>query len=299
MAFPSRIRQGIRTSEARAVRLYADARRVGRGGRSSPGPAKLAGVPRAPLEPWVRATANVQAGYRQSVTPVETPVAVLCSSHRPIDLANVIDSVGCQTHDDLELVFVAHGDGWDLGDTEARLADLDARLTRVTVLSAPTETSLGACLNLALARTSARFVAKFDGDDRYGAEYISDSLRAHALADAGIVGKHTYYAHLQVSDEYLLRFPGHEFEYTSTMSGGTFVIDREIVDDQRFADLSLGEDRDYIRRCHRRGISTFSGDRFNYTVVRSGANTWTIDENQFTNGAIRYDSNWDPAEIDC
>ena len=255
--------------EGRAARLYADARRRVRRRSSSAGLPGVDGAARSDLDQWVSETDRAHDGFRLSVDPVEGSVAVLCSSHRPTDLETVVRSVGTQTHADLELVFVAHGEQWDLEATGERLAQLERSIRRVQMIAAPSSASLGSCLNLAIGRTDARFLAKFDGDDRYGPEYLRDALRAHRIADAGLVGKHTYYAHLAESDAYLLRFPGHDFEYTSTMSGGTFVIDREIVDDQQFADISIGEDRDFIRRCHRRGISTFSGDRFNYTVVRS------------------------------
>lgn len=299
MTNTSRLQHEARIVQSRLTRLYADARRRLRGRTKDVLPEGLATADRSGLDLWVQRTAEAQNGYRASVEPIDARVAVICSSHRPQDLETVIASIACQTHADLELVFVAHGDVWQSDHVESRLAQLEAQLVRVQVVSAPSTSTLGACLNAGIARTEARFIAKFDGDDRYGPHYVSDSLRAHKLADAGIVGKHTYYAHLEATDDYLQRFPGHEFEYTSTMSGGTFVIDRDVLDDQRFADLSIGEDRDFIRRCHRRGISTFSGDRFSYTVVRSGSNTWTIDEAQFVARSIRYPAGWDSTEIDC
>jgi glycosyltransferase involved in cell wall biosynthesis len=297
MSITSRARTLVALTSTRGARLHADGRRLLRGSWSAV-PAGLGDVRRTDHRRWVDKTAAMQEPHRLAVEPISAPVAVICSSHRPEDLETVIASVRCQTHTDVELIFVAHGEHWDLAETAHRLGILEARGRAVEVLAAPASVSLGACLNLALTHTDARFVAKFDGDDRYGPLYLEDSLRAHAIADAGIVGKHTYYSHLVEQNEYILRFPGHEFQYTSTMSGGTFVIDRDIVDDQRFADVWIGEDRDFIHRCHRRGISTYSGDRFNYTVVRSGNNTWKIDDDQFTASSIRYPAGWDPAQID-
>jgi len=100
-------------------------------------------------------------------------------------------------------------------------------------------------------------------------------------AGAGVVGKHTYYAHLVAADRTVLRFPAHEFTYTSTLAGGTLVIDRERTGDLEFNDISLGEDRDFIAACHRRGISTFSADRFNFVQTRSDDNTWSISQDAF------------------
>jgi len=269
------------------ARLYADASRIVRRTGSAAEALDVFGpVDRADLASWNEVTAQRHDEYRSAVEPLDARVAVICSSNRTTDLPNAVASVAAQLHQRLELVFVAHGDDWDLADVETSLAGLDRQLERVTMLHVGATKTLGACLNAALAASDARFVAKFDSDDHYGAHYLTDALRAHRFAGAGIVGKHSYYAHLEDSDEYLLRFPGNEFRYTSTMAGGTFVIDRDRVDDQPFADVSIGEDRQFIARCHRRGISTFSADRFNYTIVRSGANTWAIPTEQFAAQAI-------------
>jgi len=132
-----------------------------------------------------------------------------------------------------------------------------------------------------MASSSSRFVAKFDDDDRYGAHHLVDSLRAHGYAGAGVVGKHTYYAEIEATGERLLRFPGNEFRYTSTLAGGTLVIDRDRTGDLAFDDISLGEDRAFIAACNRRGLSTFSADRFNFVQSRGRDNTWTIADADF------------------
>ena len=132
-----------------------------------------------------------------------------------------------------------------------------------------------------MEHTDARFVAKFDDDDLYGPQYLTDALRAHRYAGAGVVGKHSYYAHLPESGETILRFPGHEFRYSSTLAGGTLVIDRDRVGDLRFPDRSVGEDRAFVAGCHRRGVATFSADRFNFSQGRGTDNTWTIDRGEF------------------
>ena len=181
---------------------------------------------------------------------------------------------------------VTNADGYDQVDVDAVLAPLCGELSNVTVLRRPASQSLGACLNDALDATDARFVAKFDDDDLYGQNYLTDAMRAHAFAGAAIVGKHSYYAYLAGEDRTVLRFPAHEFAYSSTLAGGTLVIDRDRTGDLRFADISLGEDRAFIRACHRRGLSTFSADRFNFVQVRSTDNTWAAGVDDFLVGTL-------------
>jgi hypothetical protein len=109
-------------------------------------------------------------------------------------------------------------------------------------------------------------------------------MRAHAYAGAAVVGKHTYYAYLAEQDRTVLRFPTHEFSYSSTLAGGTLVIDRDRIGSVRFADVSIGEDRAFIAACLRRGAATYSADRFSFTQTRSGDNTWNVDLERFLIG---------------
>lgn len=232
---------------------------------------------RSDIDRWNASTAACHLAYRSAQTLPTGGVAIVCSSNRPGDLANVAEMVGRQRLDELELVFVAHGDDFDPVQAEDALSSLSEQLKSVQILHRPTSLSLGECLNDALRRTDARFVAKFDSDDRYGVEYLADSLRTHSYAGAALVGKHSYYAHIESTGEYVLRYPGNEFRPTSTLAGSTLVIDRNLTDDLAFEPISLGEDRAFIRACHRRGLTVFSGDRFNHVLVRTGANTWQLD----------------------
>lgn len=294
-----RLKRLSRGVSGRAARSYADVVRLSRHTGSAREVFKVfENRGRRDLPGWNRATEIGHEDYRNRFAPSSGTVALLCSSHRPSDVGNVVRSVSQQVHDDFEIVFIAHGDNWDLSRLEDDLSVLEPVVRRVTVLQRDSTVELGDCLNAGLRATTARFVGKIDSDDWYGPHYLSDALRAHSYSGAGIVGKHTYYSFLESSGDYFLRFPGNEFRYTSTMSGGTFLIDRDIVDDMQFASLSIGEDRDYLRRCHRRGISTFAGDRFNYVVVRSEANTWRITTEDFVRNSIQLGSGLDLATVD-
>jgi hypothetical protein len=244
------------------------------------------GVLRTDVARWTAHSAEHHEAYRAANPPIDAQVAIVCVSNRPHLLDRIVHDVHGQTHGDREFVLVTNSDRYDDLDVDAALAPLVESSVRVTVLRRASEQTLGACLNDAAAVTDARFLAKFDDDDHYGPHYLADALRAHAYAGAGVVGKHTYYAHLSGEDRTILRFPANEFSYSSTLAGGTLVIDRERTGDLRFPDLSLGEDRAFLAACHRRGISTFSADRFNFLQTRSNDNTWTTDPDHFLRNTI-------------
>ncbi len=268
-------------------RHSADARRiVSRRGSARSALESLGAPQRADPGAWSEATRSAHETYRRCHPIPDGRVTIVCVSMRPQLLDAVVANVTRQRDVDTDVIFVANAAQFDMSVVEQSFAAIDG----ATIVRPPERLSLGAALNLALATTEARFVAKFDDDDLYGPAYLADSLRAHGYAGAGVVGKHSYYARLAATGETFLRFPGNDFRYSGTLAGGTLVIDRDRVGDQRFDDISLGEDRAFLAQCHRRGVSTYSADRFNFVQMRTGTNTWAIDDATFLERSVPVDA---------
>ena len=75
------------------------------------------------------------------------------------------------------------------------------------------------------------------------------------------------------------------------------LIDRERTGSIVFPALSIGEDRAFLAACNRRGISTFSADRFNFVVGRSAQNSWAISREEFLRGADVVGRGWGADEV--
>jgi hypothetical protein len=271
----------IDAARGRLLRSYADARRFLTRSGSSSSVRDAFGMQPTDGD-WIARSVERFEQYRESHEPASGSVAVVCVSRRPHALARVVENVARQIDVDVELVLVLNVDELDV----AAATEAARGLTTALVLTRPASVSLGNCLNAGMDSTDARFVAKFDDDDDYGPHYLVDTLRAHRYAGAGVVGKHTYFAELDATGGRYLRFPGHEFALSGTLAGGTLVIDRERTGAERFEDVSLGEDRRFLRACHRRGISTFAADRFNFVQHRGSDNTWSVADKDFLVGCV-------------
>ena len=206
----------------------------------------------------------------------------MCVTARPSLLEAAIGNYERQQIDDLELVVVTNSDEFDEHRTRARLS----HVARTTLLWTPPDVTLGACLNMAMAQTTARFVAKFDDDDHYGAHYVSDARLAQQSLAAAVVGKHSYFAFLAASNRTILRFPGREFVESRFLAGGTLLVDREAIGDIRFPDASIGEDGAFLGRCWRSGLAVYATDQFNYLQRRAVHNVWKLPDDEFARDSL-------------
>ncbi len=241
-------------------------RRLARSGSEQGALDHFTGVDRSDIERWNEVTAQRHSEYRAAQSMPFGSVAMICVTNRPRFIGNIVDNVMRQASLPEHVAVVVN-----LDEADADLPAVDARLDEIrhagidVVLSwRPASKSLGFCLNVTMAATDARFVAKIDDDDRYGPHYLADALRAHSYAGAGIVGKHSSYVLLQAPDETVLQSPGKEFDYSPKLEASTLVIDRERIGGLWFRDVSAGAGSAIVTDCNRRGVAAFAADRFNF-----------------------------------
>lgn len=217
------------------------------------------------------------------------PVTALCASKRPWFLDRVARMLKAQTHENLHVVYVAHGPGHDI---EAARRSFDG-LKSVTVVELPDAgRSLGEALNLGLDHCRTDLVAKIDDDDFYGPGYIRSALAAfrhHGCEDVAIVGRTRVYCYVEEKGILVLRF-GAKFENSlqTRVFGGTMLWSRKALQDQRFIDVSTGEDSAFFNAAAEKGMRIFSAEPQDYVYMRygsEGTNTWTIGAQDFLKAA--------------
>ncbi len=207
-------------------------------------------------------------------------VSGVCVSNRPSQLDFVIENLRRQTYSHVDYLFVANSDGF----SDADLHRIEAEVDSCRAIRMPESATLGECLNRAVGETTGRYFAKFDDDDHYGADYLTDLMLTFPYTGAAVAGKQSYYAHLEGSDRTVLRFPGREFRDAPRVVGGTIVADRAQVGDIRFEAVPRGTDTLFLEAVRARGLTVFSADRFNFCQVRRAdprAHTWGIDDAEF------------------
>jgi Glycosyl transferases group 1/Glycosyl transferase family 2/DUF based on E. rectale Gene description (DUF3880) len=223
-----------------------------------------------------------------STDPPDPLVSVIIVSNRPAFASHALANFRRQTYRRKELVFVAHG--WsesDVSHLDAALASCrDARL-----IAAPATATVGGCTNDAIDESRGDFFAKFDDDDYYAPDYLTDAMLAFRYSDAAIVGKKTFFAYVESAASTYVRFPGHEYRYVNRVLGPTMVCDRRVLDQVRFTPLEKsGTDTRFLNDCAKKRLPIFSTDRFNFTHFRRGpehGHLWKIEDDDFLRACVR------------
>lgn len=244
-----------------------------------------------------RARDLLRAGGLEASDPSRT-VSVVVPTNRPHELSNVLANVARQERVDTQLVLVAHGFEVHRADLSARAADLG--ITELQVIDAAPELTLGAALNLGIDASDGAYVAKMDDDNFYGAHFLGDLVDTFAHTSAGITGKWAHYVWLRSTGAVVLRFEDHENTYHRLVQGGSIVTHRDVAEDLRFSDIPRAVDSDFLNRAMAAGVSTYSGDRYNFVSIRSHdrtGHTWQVDDAIFMTGSGRVVTYGDPREL--
>jgi len=229
-----------------------------------------------------------------------TKIAALLVTMRQQLLAGCIERFRADHYPHKELVVVLHGAGVSLDDARALIQPGE----NISIYQLGKELSLGACLNFAAAQSDAEYWAKFDDDDFYGPNYLSDIMLYRRAIDFPVGGKPAAFIYCEASDEFRW-----DERYAVTrarqyrragrnerihIAGGTLVGKREVLESVPFSvTRRRGSDSDFLKRTEAAGLDFLAFDFFNFALFRSGKpgfHTWNADMDEFKQRTIHVGS---------
>jgi len=194
-------------------------------------------------------------------------VSIVAVTSRPEYLEHLLKSFEVQAHSNKELVLILNDKCWKTSLVKERVKDIPNVIVDDTCL----KESLGVCLNRGVELSSGEFIAKFDDDDFYGSQYLSDQLLVFTFSNADIVGKHSFFYYDSRLNFTGLKYPGMEFKKTYFLKGGTLLFRKDVATTTKFRDLGWrqsGEDTFFLRDSAKRGCQLISSDPFNFVFRR-------------------------------
>jgi len=215
----------------------------------------------------------------------ELKVTWAVPTNRPQHLKYIIENFERQTYKNIELLVALNSDEFNLDDVKEAFR----QHSNVKIIQLPESASLGEVLNATLKIMTGDVWMKIDDDNVYMENFTSDMLLPFLFANVNIVGKGSYFAYLEDSDETILRFPGNDNKYVTFCSGSALAVRKVVFENTIFPAQSVGEDTVWMKDCVARGEKIYSPDIYNYVVVRRkdlSSHTWKADPAQIKKNSL-------------
>ncbi|HBQ25382.1 MAG TPA: glycosyl transferase family 2 [Syntrophomonas sp.] len=207
-------------------------------------------------------------------------VSIVTVTNRPAFMFNVYNNYLRQTYRPRELIIILNNNSMPIKHWQKQALPHES----IKIFQLDEKVSLGECYNYAVTQANYGYIAKFDDDDYYAAEFISTGMRTFARFNAHIVGKCCRYIYFKGSSILALHEPSPEHSYVDYVPGATMIIKKEVFEKVRFPDLNAGEDNEFQEECLRQGFLIYSSDRFNYVTIRrpdKNTHTFKLDDETY------------------
>lgn len=220
---------------------------------------------------------NINMDYIREKTP---GVSIITCTQRPDNIERVFDNYSGQGYLKKEIIIILNNNKMKI-DLWKKKAE---QYNNIRVFQLDEQATLGACLNFAIEQSNFEIISKFDDDDYYGPEYLTDTVNAFKYTNAALVGKYTVYAYLEDKKLLVLRYPDKENRYMNYVSGSTLTFKKEIFKHVKFENRSVSEDTNFLNTVIKYGYRIYATDKFNHVICRRSSlndHSWKISEDEF------------------
>ncbi|MBU2980663.1 glycosyltransferase family 2 protein [Lentibacter algarum] len=217
--------------------------------------------------------AEVRPRLNQSKTPL---INIVVPTVRPALVPYILKIAEAQTHQNIALSIVVNG-----ADVSDETRALVAAHPIATLYEMPNYKTIGYCMNYGIDQVASDYWAKFDDDDVYGPNYLSDMLLQRKYAEFDITGKSSFFGYFEEDDKIHIRNVHARDAYCDFVGGGTILCKsgtNPFPEDVRgYADTL------FFAEAATNGKTILASDPFNFLQVRRAdptSHTWTAGTQQ-------------------
>lgn len=205
---------------------------------------------------------------------------IVTPTKRIRNLENILKNFEQQKYQYKELIIVVNSTEEDFKELKVQVEKMED----IQVLYLPVDKKAASALNTAIEHAKGDYVFRFDDDDYYGEEYLSDVFRFLTIDDASIIGKFGSYIKIEEKNEVFFRknsskskelvsFNAESLPLSDAgISGATFGMKSELLKQCPFPEDSLRTaDSAWLERL-RADFSTvrcMKSDFFQFTIGRT------------------------------
>jgi glycosyltransferase involved in cell wall biosynthesis len=202
-------------------------------------------------------------------------VSIITCTIREEFMDNVFNNYQQQTWKDKELIIILNKDSMNMDRWIHKAMDYP----NVRVYQLHEKATLGDCLNYGVLLANYDIIAKFDDDDYYGPDYITNSMPAFRDKNVSIVGKSACFIYFK-NKKALIHVKGDENTSTDSVAGATLMFRKELFYYIRFEKVNRAEDYFFIDQSKKEGFTIYSTDRYDFAAIRHNSenHTWKVSD---------------------
>jgi hypothetical protein len=229
--------------------------------------------------------AALAAAHGHAVSAWPT-VSILMATNRPEMVTFALEQMAAQRYPNVEILCGFHGFSLPAA-TRERVA---AIAPHAQLFEVGSDRDLGQVLALLGERASGDLVTKWDDDDWYAPEHLSDLVAAMRYSGAGVVAKAAEYVYLSSLDLTLRRFRSNAETFSTTIAGGTLMLTRSML--RGIGGWPAGPrrvDRLLIEAVEAAGAPSYRMHGLGYLLrrdTRAGNHTWQAEDDYFLAQAV-------------
>lgn len=223
---------------------------------------------------------------RTGIPSSDKAVSIITCTNRAGSMRTLFANYDRQRYKDKELIVLLNNDNLNLMEYQAAAR----RRPNVRVYRVPERTSLGSCLNYGVRLARYNVIAKFDDDDYYAPNYLTESMRTLFKTKADLVGKRSHFMYLSGSKRLLHRYFARANQYVPLVQGATLLVRRHVFSQVSFPDRGRGECVKFCSDCNAKGFKIYSGSPYNFLAIRrrnSQGHTWIVSDKSLMSRNVR------------
>ncbi|PGT87731.1 MULTISPECIES: glycosyltransferase [Bacillaceae] len=191
-------------------------------------------------------------------------VSIITCTIRDQFMDNVFTNYEQQQWNEKELIIILNKDDLVLSKWQKEAE----KYPNVRVFQLHEGATLGDCLNFGILKANYDYIAKFDDDDYYGPNYLSNSMRVFENDEIFILGKSSYYVYF-TNKKALMLIQNKENSYDDTVSGATLIFRKEVYNKVQFQKRTRAEDYFFIEDCKKNGYFKSVLPNYNEPPIKS------------------------------
>lgn len=200
-------------------------------------------------------------------------VSIITCTIRQKNIRNVFKNYKNQKFEEKELLIILNKDDMNIRKWKKRAE----RHKNVSVYQLPEHYSLGKCLNFAIRKVKYDIIAKFDDDDYYAPNYLTQAVESMKKHNADVVGKSEFFTYMEGLKMLVVR-------KSEMIAGATLVFKKQVWEKVKFSSVRVGSDTVFKKGCIKQGFKIINTDKYNFTYVRKvdqKDHTWSISDRKF------------------